>query len=526
VIRGAWVGLVVLGLGCGSSSLTAGKPDAPVEVDGGIASTVDSGDAGGAVDRAPDAGDARGGGPDVAPDGPAADAAIAGDAARGDTGSGPDLPGGSDALDAADDGGGPATVTFSRHDDPAYASAMDQAFADYRAAHPDVTIAATTLSYASHTSGLLADLTRDQYPYDFLLMPPSWTCSFAANLDDVPADVASLGEAQNTFFAGPLEGSVCGGKLKALPLDYNLEYGGVVVNLDRYQARFPGRQPGWTSWASFISEASALAQFDASGKPCANGLDIDRDWPEPVRHIFLSQILQRGGRYWSASDPRLFDFGTPEARAAFTEMVEWVTKSKVLFPALFPDKNSFVTLRLAQGSTGYGCDDPYQPLSMMGYVGTWGVASATSFRPLGSATHFTYATLPPMVGAEHTFVQNSGFALAVPKTSRNRRIAWDIIKAIALSPAGMRKWAATARALPALRVNGTPAAAASDPLLAKVQPLLERGRWVGHVPAGAIDAVLGAMLANYNAAIRGTKSVDQALKDMQDTANAAIVQHP
>jgi multiple sugar transport system substrate-binding protein len=517
--------VAVVGLcGCGSSSLSTGKLDAP-GADDGASTTVDGGDAARAADLASDAGAdmARDAGADMAPEAAAGDASDA--PAGGDAGLGPDVPVTPDALDAAADGSGPVTVKLWRHDNPTFMRATDDALAAYMAAHPDVTVAPTTLSWPSYTGGLTGDLARDQLAYDLVLMPPSWTCSFAANLDDVPADIASLSEAQNTFFAAPLEGSICGGKLKALPLDYNLEYGGVVVNLDRYQAKYPGRQPGWASWSSFIAEGSALARFDATGKPCGNGLDIDPDWPEPVRHIFLSQILQRGGHYWSAGDPRLFDFATPEARDALAAMVAWVTQDKVLSTSLFPIKNTFVTIRLARGAIGYGCGDVAEPLSVMGYVGTWGLAAAAAESPLGTQTHFGYAPLPPMVGTEHKFVQNSGFALAVPKTSKNRRVAWDIIKAIALSPEGMRRWAATAGTLPALRVNGTPAAAASDPLLAKVQPLLERGHWMGYIPAASTDAVLAAMLTNYNAAVRGAKTVDQALKDMQDAANAAILQH-
>ena len=84
-------------------------------------------------------------------------------------------------------------------------------------------------------------------------------------------------------------------------MEYNLEYGGVVVNLDKYQAKFPGKTPGWTDWGQFIAEASTLSEFDAAGKPMANGLDIAADWPEPAKHLFLSQILQRGGSYWSST---------------------------------------------------------------------------------------------------------------------------------------------------------------------------------------------------------------------------------
>jgi ABC-type glycerol-3-phosphate transport system substrate-binding protein len=301
--------------------------------------------------------------------------------------------------------------------------------------------------------------------------------------------------------------------------------GGVVVNLDQYQAKYPNKLPTWGNWSAFLAEASALSRFDAGGKPCANGLDIDSDWPEPGRHILLSQILQRGGHYWSTGDPRLLDFSTQQAHDSLTAMVAWVTQDKILSPALFPDRNTFVTTRLAHGATDYGCGDVSQPLSVMGYVGTWGLASTGDQRPPGNDTRFVYAPLPPMVGTDHTFVQDAGFALAVPKTSKNRQAAWDIVRAIALSPMAMRKWAATAGTLPALRVNGTAAALASDPLLSKVQPLLGRGHWMGYVPYAALEVVRGAMVTNFYAAVKGTKTIDQALVDMQEAANRSILQN-
>ena len=176
-------------------------------------------------------------------------------------------------------------------------------------------------------------------------------------------------------------------------MEYNLEYGGVVVNLDKYQAKFPGKTPSWPTWAAFIAEAAALAEFDAAGKPCVNGLDIDPDWPEPARHILLSMILQRGGDYWSKTEPGLFDFNTPEARDSLAEMVKWVTVDKVMSPALMPDKNTYVTSRLAKGATGFGCGtDSAPPLSVMGYAGTWAVQARE--RPGAGRQHRPVRLLP------------------------------------------------------------------------------------------------------------------------------------
>jgi multiple sugar transport system substrate-binding protein len=414
----------------------------------------------------------------------------------------------------------PVTIKFLRHDNATYLEADNAFFAEYVLAHPNVTIESTTVDFRTLMSTLLSDLKTNQFAFDLVLVPPSRVCSFVDNLGDVPVDVATLAEAQNTFFPAPLAGSTCAGHLKGLPVEYNLEYGGVVVNLDKYQAKFPGRTPNWPNWSSFIGEAAQLTEYDGANNPMANGLDLSPDWSPPFRHIFMSQILQRGGTFWSPAGT--FDFATPAARDSLAAMVEWVTKDKVMFRNLVPDRNTNVTTRLAAGATGYGWNDPAKPLSVMGYLGTWGVPSIKGMVPPGSQWNFDYYPLPPIVGTEHKFVTDSGWAFAVPLTSPNAKVAWDIAKSLALSPEAMRKWSAITGALPALRANGAVTAVASNPQLGKVQPLLDLGQWVGFVPAAAIDATNGGMVSNFFAAVGGTKTIDQALIDMQQTANNAI----
>jgi ABC-type glycerol-3-phosphate transport system substrate-binding protein len=432
---------------------------------------------------------------------------------------------GADTLAETGTGPGnePVTITFLRHDNPSFRQADDEFFADYKAAHPNVTIADTTVTYTVLDATLLGDLRRDQFQYDLVLIPPPRLCGFANNLLDVPEDVLTAAQAQSAFFPAPLQGATCGGKLKALPVEFNLEYGGVVVNLDKYQAKFPGKTPGWPDWSSFLNEAAALTEYGEDGRPMANGLDIDPDWPAPVISIFLSQILQRGGEYWGPSGD-LFDFTTQVARDSLSEMVGWLTKDKVMYRGLVPDKNTSVTARLATGASGYGWSDPAKPLSVIGYVGTWGLPSTRGQVPAGAGWHFDFYALPPMVGSEHKFVSTGGWAFAVPKTCKNPKVAWDIAKALALSPQAARKWSAVSGTLPALRANGSPEAAAGDPVLARVQPLLEHGRFRGYIPVAAIKTAQGAFGTNFFAAAAGTKSIEQALADLQKTANDAIDQ--
>ena len=316
---------------------------------------------------------------------------------------------------------------------------------------------------------------------------------------------------------------MCNQKLFGLPVEYNLEYGGVVVNTDKYKAKFPDKVPGaWPTWDAFIADAAALTEYDLAGKPMANGLDIDPDWPAPVIYSFLSQILQRGGTYFGPGGT--FDFSTPAARDAMTNMVGWLTVHKVMHPQLIPASNTGVTTRLAAGATGFGWSDPKKPLSVMGYVGTWGLPATLSHRVDGTSWNYDFFLLPPMVGTEHAFVTDSGWSFAVPRTSKNPKVAWDIARSLALSPEAMRKWSLITGVVPALRANGSITAAATDPVLARVQPLLEHGRWRGYVPVAATSTWGGAFNSNFFAVASGSKSVDQALMDLQRTCNTAVAE--
>ena len=142
----------------------------------------------------------------------------------------------------------------------------------------------------------------------------------------------------------------------------------------------------------------------------------------------------------------------------------------------------------------------------MGYLGTWGVPSVAGQVPPGAAWRYDFFPLPPMVGTEHKFVTDSGWAFAVPKTSKNQAVAWDIIRSLALSARGARKWSAITEALPALKANGTASAAAEQPGAGRVQPLLERGSlaWATSPPRPPTWR-MATIVANYFAAVGVTR---------------------
>ena len=205
-------------------------------------------------------------------------------------------------------------------------------------------------------------------------------------------------------------------------------------------------------------------------------------------------------------------------------MVNWVREDKIMHTSLIPKANTFVTNRLVSGATDFGWKDVNKPLSIMGYVGTWGLANIAAQQKDKPANTFKYeyVTHPPFFGTEHKFVQNSGWAFVVPKSSKNQKAAWNVIKALAMTPEAMRKWASITGSLPALKVNGSAEAVKGDPTLQRVQPLLEKGQWVGYIPGTAIGTVEGALMKYFFEAVEGTKDIDAALAAMQKDCNDAL----
>ena len=181
------------------------------------------------------------------------------------------------------------------------------------------------------------------------------------------------------------------------------------------------------------------------------------------------------------------------------------------------------------GATGYGWSDVTKPLSMMGYAGTWAVPNTVSAGARGHERPNTSShALPPMVGAQHKFVQNSGFALRGSQDQQEPEAGLgdrQVDRAVARGRCGSGP--PSAGALPALegqRHGGS--GGRPIPMLAKVGAAAGEGpAGLGYIPAGAIETVEGAIVSNFFAAVAGTKTIDQALKEMQTTANNALMQN-
>jgi multiple sugar transport system substrate-binding protein len=359
------------------------------------------------------------------------------------------------------------------HNNPAFDTADQNAITAYEALHPEIHFVTQTGTFTDLGEELQTLLPTNSIDADIITIPPAQTCAFTKYLNPVPSDVMTTDQASALFFAAPLEGSTCGGQLMAIPIEYNMEYGGIVVNMDLYGGT---TVPTWTNIDDMFTDVashvlSAPADYCASATnpaSCLRGTTgMSFLQADPLRNVFLAGILQRGGQIWSGS---ALNFASAEAQAS----IQWIWEK------------AWISMDNAAVHCSNSVDDVDPILSTTNqrdvsrYCGTWLIPAVQANYP---NLNLAYTTHPPLVGTEHKFVTNAGWSYAVPKTSTHAAEAWDFIKYLTTNQAQALAWSKTTGTIPALSANANdPGLLASTAGLAAIVPLLPLGHWLGYLP--------------------------------------------
>jgi len=151
-------------------------------------------------------------------------------------------------------------IRFWGHQAPAFNEANQAKFDEFMAQNPNVTIKYETFPWDVFIQTIQTSLPAGNTA-DVILIPGGYTCRYASGgqLLEVPADVMTLDQAKEVFYAAPLGGQTCDGKLYGFPAEYNLEYGGAYVNPALFAEAGLTYPPAWKTWVSPWNKNSALA---------------------------------------------------------------------------------------------------------------------------------------------------------------------------------------------------------------------------------------------------------------------------
>jgi multiple sugar transport system substrate-binding protein len=341
---------------------------------------------------------------------------------------------------------------------------------------------------------------------DVMEMFGSWVPSYAkgGTLSEAPADVMTLQQAQELFYAAPMDGYVYQGKVYGLPNEYNLENGAALVNKTMYEKAGVTYPPTWNTWDDLVTDAKKLTQWDGDVMKVAGFHYVN---PDGLGFLFWEGILERGGDYW-ATDKIHLNLETDQAVATTQWLADMAIKDKVVDPVTFNPNSNWIG------------DSFFQGLVAIGFIGPWIVPLARINHP-EFPDQWGYISTP-YYGDKMSFAADSGWGKVVSPNSKELPTAWDIAKFWTSDAANARAWNVGTGTVPALKtVAEDPSLLTDLDWLGPSLKVLPFGRFVGDLQDR--DYVWYNVLATrLTETLQGQHTAQEVCKIMNDECNAMI----
>lgn len=389
------------------------------------------------------------------------------------------------------------------HQNNAFLAGTQALIDAYMAEHPNVTITLESFEYNLFLQTLQTSMPAGDEA-DIIQMFGTWVCSYADRLAPVPPDLAAE-VTSDTFFEAQLGGYTCNDTLFGVPQEYNIEWGGVLVNKAMFEDAGLAYPPQWESWDDLVADAKALTKVGDDGQMTVAGFHFISG--DGIAFQFLSEILQRGGEYWN-EDMTGFNFQTPEARATLERFKAMVDEG-VTDPVLYNADSNWVGTSFFTNQVG------------IGYIGPWIVAiGLTDYPDFGE---FDYVPMP-YFGDEPVFVADAGWGLVVSPNSPHQDVAWDFVRFATTDPENALAWNVASGTIPALRVVVEEEVYRAQllekfPWISTHLPILPYGRYVGPLPDRDLFWY-EIVYPNVVDMLQGLQSIDDALMFIEEDSNA------
>lgn len=284
-----------------------------------------------------------------------------------------------------------------------------RAIADkYMADNPNVKISYEFFPYDEFESKVQTSLISKSGGADIYEIWGGWGVDYASTgaLAAMPDNMASEIKADAypcTYGALEYEG-----KLYGMPMEFNIECGGLLVNnriLNENSLEVP------TTWAKLIEEAKKVVTVE-NGVMTRKGFDFV-NW-DGVPYLYTSMILSQGGNY--LNDDGSFNFTSNEAKTAFLELAGLVNTEKVT------DLSGLVE---DSGLEGY--QQLYADQALFVPRGPWAIAEGMSTFEMVYSEDFSYVPMP-WFGDKQGFAAESGWAIAVNSASAKQEEAFRFLE--------------------------------------------------------------------------------------------------
>ncbi|HBU82232.1 MULTISPECIES: ABC transporter substrate-binding protein [Paenibacillus] len=395
------------------------------------------------------------------------------------------------------DSQGKVNLVFWSHQEDAIVGAYKKLISKYQSLHPDVTIEYQTFPYDVYSQKLKASFSAKKPP-DIAEFFGTWVPEYSKN--NLLVEIPDSENVKKAYYDAPLGGYLRDNKLYGLPLEYNIENGGMLIHPQMLKEQGLDHPP--TSWTELVDYAQKLTVRE-SGVIKVKGFDFVS--ADNITFTFLSLILQQGVSFMGEDGH--VNFHTPEAQKAMSTLVSLVADDKVA------DLTTF-------GGELDTSDYFFQGKSAMTYRGPWTIAAGQNNYKVDD---FEYVSVPSFTENPPVFAAESGWGLAVSKQSKQQEAALDFIQFISEKD-NLTTWNTDTFTVPAKKeIAENPEFLKNNPHLKPSLAILALGQWIG--PIADRDFFFKQINDNFQLMAGGQQSVEDGLMNIERTINDNQDQH-
>jgi ABC-type glycerol-3-phosphate transport system substrate-binding protein len=376
----------------------------------------------------------------------------------------------------------------------------------FEAANPDIKVEYTIFPYDEFEAKIQTGLIAGDVGADVYEVWGGWMLDFvdAGALCETPEEFVEV--LREDAFAPVLGTLQKGGKIFGAPLEFNNEYGGLLVNKTLFEesgVEYP------TTWAEVIDIAKQVAVQNGEVMDM-RGLEFAHR--DGLITNYLSMILQKGGSYMDA-DGKL-NFNTPEAAEAMAELVSYIKDDRVTNLDM-----TYETMPGVEGHDLIALDECFMlargPWVLSECEENYGKQLGVDFYLIHQPPFFPDSGIPQLMVAE------TGWSLCVPKATQVADAAWRFIE-FAYEPENlMRHNISCAQIPPRASIANNPEYLEKMPYMAPLLGLLQDAQFIGPFNTDIVKEdliqVFGALAADDGTSASVEEALAKLTSDMDQT---------
>ena len=312
---------------------------------------------------------------------------------------------GSKSDDKKEASDGKTTLTFWCHENEPWVKSYKKVAEKFEKENPDYKVVVKDYPYKVYNDKIQTALTSKTAGPDIIAVWGGNAPAFieSDSLSEVPESLAK--ELDEDYLAPTTGIYKKEGTYYGVPMEFNLEYGGMIVNKKLFDKAGIAYPKTWDELRSVSKQVSKM-NGDVSEMKGFEMIDTDA-----LICNYLAMILQQGGQYLEEDDS--INFATPEGIKAMNEIVSMVKDGECDLENLTAGE--------------YCYNDVYKDKGYMSSVGSWAIGEGTDTYSLTYGKDFEYVPVP-QYGEKMAFASETGWGLMVPKNSANQDMAWKFIE--------------------------------------------------------------------------------------------------